>query len=70
MKKWNLIIHAAIFLGRLWHDFDFSDLAVFHQCPDEVKRCWLGTILKKFECSEHILESKRLAVYAPKSCNS
>lgn len=50
---------------RLWHDFDLSDLAVFQQRPDELKRCWLETIPKELECGEHILEGKRLAVYDP-----
>lgn len=65
-----MIIHAAILLARLWHDFDLSDLAVFQQCPDEVKKHWLGTIPEEFECGECILDGKRLAVYAHKSCNS
>lgn len=38
MEKWNVIIHAAILLARLWHAFDLSYLAVFQQCPDEAKK--------------------------------
>lgn len=65
-----MITHATIPLVRPWHDFDLSDLAALQQCPDSVKKCWLGTIPKEFECGEPILEGKRLAVYASKSSNS